>query len=98
VRGLLLIPALVGVAIVCAAVDQGSGIRKSLQLRADLRASRARIESLRTQVEELRREAAALEGDPFAVERAIREDLGFARRGETVLLLPPAVGASHRFP
>lgn len=96
-KGLWWIPALVGIALVSAAVDEGSGIRKSWQLRSDLRAAHERIETLRAEIETLRREATALESDPFAIERAIREDLDFARAGETVVRLIPAVEPTPRF-
>ena len=84
-KGLLWIPAMLGVALLWAAIDQGSGIRKSWQLRSDLRAARVRIETLRADVARLRRDAERLEDDPFAIEAAIREDLGFARPGEIVV-------------
>lgn len=96
-RGLLLIPVLVGMALVWAAMDEGSGIRRSWQLRSDLRAAQERIAGLEVEIEQLRREVGGLEQDPFAIERAVREDLDYARPGETVVRLAPAVAPSPRF-
>jgi cell division protein FtsB len=93
----LLIPALVGMALVCAAVDEGSGLRSAHQLRSDLRAAQERIAALQEEIGALREQVTALERDPFAVERAIREDLDLARPGETVVRLAPAVESSPRF-
>jgi cell division protein FtsB len=96
VKGLLWIPVLLGLALCWAAVDQGSGIRKSWQLRTDLRAAHERIETLRGEVERLRDAAARLESDSFAIESAIREDLGLARAGEIVVRRPRDPGPTPR--
>ena len=80
-----MVPALVGVALLIAALDESSGIRTSLELHKELRAARSRIESVKSETERLRRESEALQHDPFAIERAIREDLGLARSGETLV-------------
>ena len=39
-----------------------------------------------------------LEDDPFEIERAIREDLEWARAGETVVRIPGAPDSNPRFP
>lgn len=96
-RGLLLVLALVGVAVLVAVLDGSSGIRTSLELHEELRAARSRIEGVRTETERLRREAEALEARPFAVERAIREDLGLARPGETIVRISPDGPSNLRF-
>ena len=80
------------------ALDEGSGIRTGLRLREELAFSNARIGALRREIAQLRRDADLLEDDPFAIERAIREDLGFAAPGETLLRLPSADVSSPRFP
>jgi cell division protein FtsB len=98
VRGLLLIPALVAAALVYAAFDADSGIRRWLQMRADLAASHARIEEIRREVHALRRDAAELENDAFAIESAIREDLKLARPGELVLRRSGGEASNPRFP
>jgi cell division protein FtsB len=89
---------LVAGALVLATLDGDSGLRSWVRLRSDLREVDARLQSLRAQVESLRAQAAALEGDDFAIERAIREDLEYARRGETVVRLLRSDGPSPRFP
>jgi cell division protein FtsB len=58
-------------------------------------AQRERAESLRREIEDLRAEngrlaaeISALKTDPRAIERLAREELGLARPGETVFLIP----------
>ena len=84
-KAFLLIPALVSAAILLAAADDESGIRMWLRLRSDLEASGERIAGLQAEIAGLRVEVRDLETDPFALERAIREDLRLARPGETVV-------------
>jgi cell division protein FtsB len=98
VRGLLLIPALIGAVLVYAVCDTDAGIRTWLHVRADLAASRGRIATIREEIAALRRSAETLESDPFAIERAIREDLELARRGEQVLRLAGPEDSNPRFP
>jgi cell division protein FtsB len=69
------------------ALDDRTGVPAWRRLRDDLRAADARIEILRGDIAALRAESLALESDAFAVERAIREDLGLAQPGETVVRL-----------
>jgi cell division protein FtsB len=97
-RGLLVVSALVAVAIVYATFDHVSGIRPSLRLRADLQSAETRIEALRLENAELRRETELLEDDPFALERAIREDLKLAQPGETILRLLRDSASNPRIP
>lgn len=70
-----------------ALLDGESGLRSWWTLRADVADARARIAVLRERVADLEREARVLEDDPFALERAIRERLEYARPGETVIRL-----------
>ena len=97
-RGLLLIPAVVAAAFVYAAFDTDSGIRTWLHLRADLSASRTRIEEIRREIRALQRDAAELESDPFAIESAIRQDLKLARPGELVIRFSSGELLNPRFP
>ncbi len=97
-RGLLVIPALVAAVFVYAAFDADSGIRTWLHLRADLSASRTRIEEIRREIRVLQRDAAELESDPFAIESAIREDLKLARPGELVVRFSRGEVSNPRFP
>lgn len=81
------IPVLVLAAVGASALDERTGIPAWRRLRGDLMAANARLEILRGDIAALRSEADALEDDAFAVERAIREDLGLALPGETVVRL-----------
>ncbi|MGH0036894.1 MAG: FtsB family cell division protein [Myxococcota bacterium] len=85
-RAWLLVPLLGVAALGIAAFDGESGLRTWWMLRDDLRSSRETLDRLEAENERLREEAHALETDPFALERAIREDLGWARPGEVVVL------------
>jgi len=80
----LLLAAIASVMVV-AVVDQKSGLSTWLRLRGELEVSQERIRALEGANEALRVEIRALERDPFAVERAIREDLELARPGEIVV-------------
>jgi len=84
-RAALLVPLLAVAGIGIAALDADSGLRTWLDLRRDLAEGRATIARLERGNEEFRREIEALESDAFAVERAIREELGWARPGEAVV-------------
>jgi cell division protein FtsB len=98
VKRFLLIPAVVGAVLIYAIFDDGAGVRTWLRLGAELQSSRDRIEEIRREIASLRSEAKALEADSFAIERAIREDLRFAQRGEVVVRLPQASSPSARIP
>ncbi len=93
-----MIPVLLVLALAHAALDEEAGIRRWLHLRGELAEARERIEVLRGEIEGLRREAQRLEEDDFATERAIREELEFARPGQTVLRLRGSSAPSHRIP
>ncbi len=97
-RRFLWIPALLGAALLYAAVDDAAGLRTWLQLDAELRAKQTRIAVLRNEVISLRRQQEALADDPAAIERAIREDLEWARPGEVVVRLPPFDRSNARIP
>ena len=97
-RGLLLIPALVALAVLYAAVDPDSGIGTWRRMRADLLSAEVRIDGLRDEIVALRRSNEALESDAFAIEAAIREDLKLARPGERVLRLTDPQDSNPRFP
>src|SRR5262249_24138807 len=101
--GVWLASGVVAMAPGLALTDGESGLRTWLALRGDLRTAQGRIERLRTDVAELEREGGGLTGagEPFALERAIRERLGYARAGETVVRLGSpgeSVDASSRIP
>ena len=87
VRGFLVVPGFLALALALAALDEESGIRPWLHLRAELADSRARIEKLRSETEALRQQAERLESDSFAQEAAIREELELARPGQSLVRL-----------
>jgi cell division protein FtsB len=78
---------LLALALAHATLDEETGIRQWLHLRGELVDARARIDALQREIEALRREARLLETEDFATEQAIREELGLARPGETLLRL-----------
>ncbi len=80
------------------AVDRGSGIATWMRQRADLENSDEQIAGLEAENARLRQEIALLQRDPFAIERAIREDLEYARTGETVIRLPDQPDSNPRIP
>lgn len=95
-RGLW-IPVLACAAAGILALDEKAGIPAWRRLRGELAAAHARIEILRGELAALRGEIDALEGDSFAVEQAIREDLGLAQPGEIVVRLDaPRPGPGER--
>ena len=84
-RAFWLIAALFAVVLGLATADRESGLPMWFELREERLASERRISQLRIEVENLHSEVEALENDPLAMERAIREVLEFARPGETVI-------------
>ena len=94
-------PVLLAVALVCAAIGYAwfvpeSGFPTWLLLREDVAQAEARIRTLERQNTVLRDEVAALRADPFAQERAVREELGWVRPGETLVRVPGGGAASER--
>ena len=83
-------PVLLALALVCAAVGYAwfvpdSGFPTWLRLRDEVAQAEDRIRALERQNAVLRDEVAALRTDPFAQERAVREELGWVRPGETLV-------------
>jgi cell division protein FtsB len=89
---------IVAAALAVALLDGTNGVPAWLRLHDDLRAAEVRMEALRAEIAGAEREAAALRDDPFAIEAAIREDLGLARPGETIVRLSRPDGPSARIP
>ncbi len=98
VRRFLWIPALLGAVLLYVAFDDAAGLRSWLRLDAELRAKQTGIAELRDEVVSLRRQREALADDPAAIERAIREDLEWARPGEVVVRLPSFDHSNARIP
>ena len=92
----LAIPALLAAALAMAWLDTDSGLRAWLGLRRDVTAARGRIQSLQAEIVELDSQAKALASDPFAQERAIREELEWALAGESVVRMPAEAPAPIR--
>ncbi len=84
-------------ALLVASLDADSGIGTWLRMRGELDGARARIAKVQGDIAALRVEVAALRDGGFAVERAIREQLGYARENETIVLLPGAASARSGF-
>lgn len=66
-----------------------SGLARTIGLRHDLAALRARNRQLDAENDRLARQAEALRSDPAAIERVARVELGWVKRGEIVVELPP---------
>lgn len=81
VISLVIVVSALGVAL----ADDDAGARTWLQVRRDLARTQARVAALAQRVEALEAEARDLAGSPLGLERAIREELGLARAGETVV-------------
>jgi cell division protein FtsB len=98
--GVWLAIGVVALSLVLAFVDGESGLRNWWALREDLQAAQARIERLRGEVAELERDSGGLAGagEPFALERAIRERLVYARTGETIVRLDAPGDTTPRIP
>jgi cell division protein FtsB len=94
----LVIPALLMAALVVAWLDDDAGIRSWMTLRDDVAQAELRLEDLRSEIAVLEAEAAALASEPFAQEKAIREELGWAKPGETVIKLPESAPLRRETP
>lgn len=77
--------AVLAIAVALAVIDGEAGLRTWFDLRDQAQAARSRVMGLEREVERLSQEIDALNSDPLAMERAIREDLELARPGEWVV-------------
>jgi cell division protein FtsB len=68
------------------------GLRKALRNEDEGRRLERENAELEQTVARLRREVRALRGDPAAIERAAREDLGYVRPGEIIYKLDEGGG------
>jgi cell division protein FtsB len=76
-----------------------SGLARTLQLRRELAALKARNEQLREETLRLGRQAEALRDDTDAIERVARAELGWVRPGEIIVdLSPPAAVPAAALP
>lgn len=95
---LLIIPVLFSAALIYLSADQGAGLSTWMRDRDSLENSEEQIARLEAEIVRLKAEVGRLESDRFAIERAIREDLEWARAGETVVRLPGPPDSNPRFP
>ena len=81
-------------------LDREAGLGTWFELRGEFHAAEARIDRLNWEVENLRADVEALKGDPFALERAIREELELSKPGEVIVRFVPVRKSrpSSRFP
>jgi cell division protein FtsB len=86
IRVFTLASGLMSIAIVLAALVGQNGFSKHDKLRAELESVRALNESLRVENARLRREAKALASSPDYIEAVIRDELGFVKKDELVLI------------
>ncbi len=69
-----------------------NGLRKARRNEAEAERLERENAALEQRVARLRREVRALQGDPAALERAAREELGYVKPGEIVYKLDEAGG------
>jgi len=62
-----------------------SGFAKCLELKAEHAELLKANQALQDEIEALQREASALQGDPVAVERVARHELGWVRPGDLLI-------------
>jgi cell division protein FtsB len=82
------------VAAAAAAALDPAGLRRYLELSAEVRRMRAENARLSGENAALSREVRALRSDPAALERAAREELRFVRPGERVYWLGAGDGSA----
>jgi len=75
------------------AIFAKGGLVDRMRLTQELRAVEAQVDAQRQRVEALRRQVRRLNDDPMARERIAREQLGYAKPGEIVFLLPKEQGS-----
>jgi cell division protein FtsB len=71
-------------ALFATSVLDPNGLRKARRNESEVLRLERENASLSERVARLRREVKALQGDPAALERAAREELGFVKPGEVV--------------
>ena len=97
-RRLLLISVVVVLAFVVIFVWGDAGLGDLRRVDSQAQAVEQEIEQLRNDNERLERQIEELQRQGFQVERIAREELGLARPGEVVLMLPAEPAASEEGP
>lgn len=87
-RRFLVVPGFLVLFAVYVLLNRAGSIRTWHELRSDLEEGKARIHELERQNEAMRFEVQDLEGNDFAVERVLREELELAKPGEVLVVLP----------
>jgi cell division protein FtsB len=95
-RPFLLAISLIAAALAYAWLVPQSGIPTWLSLRREVAEAEQRIRALQRQNDALRGEVDALQRDPFAQERAVREELGWVRPGEILVRAPSRDASAAR--
>lgn len=85
-------------AVLYAGFDSGSGLRAWASIRGELGASRERADATQAEIDRLALASQRLHGDPFEMEKAIREDLELSRARETIVHLSDPDDSSARNP
>jgi len=85
-RATLLVAAALAGLVALSAFDP-EGLARHRRLEAEVRRLAEENRAIGLQNARLRREVRALQGDPAALERAAREELGWVRQGEIVFKL-----------
>jgi cell division protein FtsB len=88
-RVFTLLSGLLSLAIILAALAGQHGFTRHEKLRADLEEVRTLNDSLRTENARLRREAKALGSNASYIESVVRDELGFVKKDEIVLIFSP---------
>lgn len=83
-----LVIAVMGVLLVGAIAVGANGMVKVWEMRRELETLEREIAQLRANTAELARTVERLRNDPAYIEKLAREDLGYVRKGETVLKFP----------
>ncbi len=98
VRDVLGFFAALAAAALVAWTDPDAGLRTWWRLHLELSEAEARIADAEARLARLAAERKSLQADPFAVERAIREDLDWVRPGEVLVRMPSRVANSSGLP
>jgi len=86
IRAFTLLSGLVSIGIVAFALVGQRGFSKHDKLRSELESVRALNDALRAENVRLRKEAKALGSSPEYIEAVIRDELGFVKKDEIVLI------------
>lgn len=84
------------IALFVGALFGDNGVFHLVEQRRRVGALEQEIASLEAENVRLAAEIRALKTDPLAIERRAREELGLARAGETIFLLPDGRGGGSR--